>query len=190
MISYLTGAGRVKENVNEGYNRIHDNLKSGQIDQNEYRKQITSHRLQHDKDFRIAHNKKQVALSKAAAKKSLKKKISDVSKEIVKDNPTIGGSNKAAMLKTGLDIAGMNSDSTGGGALSGGLQAASMTGNPYIIAGAAVLGALQGSAKRKAHNKKLDAQGHLGAAQAHSAGEAQKQAAMGQMGRAFQGYFS
>lgn len=198
MTSYLTGAGRVKENVNEGYNRIFEDLKSGKIDQNEYRKQITSHRLQHDKDYRIAHNKKQVALSKAAAKKKLEKKVSDKGKQIGgelsdkgKDIPKEGGgSNKAAMLKTGLDLAGMSSDNAVGGGLSTGLQAASMTGNPFIIGGAALLGALQGEAKRKAHNKAMEAKGHLGAAQAHATASAQKQAAMGQMSRAFQGYFS
>ena len=198
MTSYLTGAGRVKENVNEGYNRIFENLKSGKIDQNEYRKQITSHRLQHDKDYRIAHNKKQVALSKAAAKKNLEKSVSDKGKQIGgelsdkgKDIPKEGGgSNKAALASAGLKLAGMESDSAGGGAIEGGLQAAAMTGNPYIIGGAAILGALQGSAKRKAHNKAMDAKAELGAAQAHATGAAQSQAAMGQMSRAFSQYFS
>tara|TARA_B100000131_G_scaffold77296_1_gene73877 strand:- start:1849 stop:2466 length:618 start_codon:yes stop_codon:yes gene_type:complete len=128
-----------------------------------------------------AEYRKRDALKKAAAKKTLEKGTEKI---------TSGGSNKAALASTGLKLAGMESDSAGGGALEGGLQAAAMTGNPYIIAGAAVLGALQGSAKRKAHNKAMDAKAELGAAQAHATGAAQSQAAMGQMSRAFSQYFS
>ena len=138
------------------------------------------------------------AIEKVVAKKSLEKSLSNKGKDIEetlsdkgKDIPKEGGgSNKAALASTGLKLAGMESDSAGGGAIEGGLQAAAMTGNPYIIGGAAILGALQGSAKRKAHNKAMDAKAELGAAQAHSTGAAQSQAAMGQMSRAFSQYFS
>lgn len=100
------------------------------------------------------------------------------------------GSKKAALANLGLQMAGMKTDSAAGGGISGGLQAASMTGNPYIIAGAAVLGAVQGEAQRRAQEKKLQAEALLAGAQAQSTAASQKQKAMAQMGQAFQRYFS
>lgn len=100
------------------------------------------------------------------------------------------GSKKAALANLGLQMAGMKTDSAAGGGISGGLQAASMTGNPYIIAGAAVLGAVQGESQRRAQEKKLQAEALLAGAQAQSTAASQKQKAMAQMGQAFQRYFS
>ena len=110
--------------------------------------------------------------------------------KVGKSSDLSGGSKAAGLANLGLQMSGMKTDSAAGGGISGGLQAAAMTGNPYIIAGAAVLGAIQGEAKRKAHNKQLDAQAELAKAQAQSTASAQKQKAMAQMGQAFQGYFS
>jgi hypothetical protein len=110
--------------------------------------------------------------------------------KVGKSSALSGGSKGAGLTNMGLQMAGMKTDSAAGGGISGGLQAAAMTGNPYIIAGAAVLGAIQGEAQRKAKNKQLEAQAELAKAQAQSTASAQKQKAMAQMGQAFQGYFS
>tara|TARA_B100000214_G_scaffold299438_1_gene229602 strand:+ start:6744 stop:7331 length:588 start_codon:yes stop_codon:yes gene_type:complete len=195
MTSYLTGAGRVKENVNEGYNRIFEDLKSGKIDQNEYRKQITSHRLQHDKDYRIAHNKKQVALSKAAAKKNLEKSLPNKGKDIEetlsdkgKDIPKEAG--KKVLADAAIKSMNTDSNTAEGAAMEAGMSTLASTGNPYMAAGAAAMGAIQGEQRRRARNTQLAAEGIEASAKAHAAGERHKQAAMSQMSRAFQGYFS
>ena len=110
--------------------------------------------------------------------------------KVGKSSALSGGSKAAGLANLGLQMSGMKTDSAAGGGISGGLQAASMTGNPYIIAGAAVLGAVQGEAQRRAQEKKLQAEALLTGAQAQSAAASQKQRAMAQMGQAFQRYFS
>jgi hypothetical protein len=127
-------------------------------------------------------------IAKKAAVKKMEKAIPEKIDTSV--DKKASGSNKAALANLGLQMAGMKTDNAAGGGLSGGLQAASMTGNPYIIAGAAVLGAVQGEAQRKAQEKKLQAEALLTGAQAQSAAASQKQRAMAQMGQAFQKYFS
>jgi len=135
--------------------------------------------------------KKEKILAETALSKKLAAEsgVKDLTKEVAKKKLS-KGSSKAALANAGLQLSGMKTDSAAGGGISGGLQAASMTGNPYIIAGAAVLGAIQGEAQRKAKNKQLEAQAELAKAQAQSTASAQKQKAMAQMGQAFQGYFS
>ena len=57
-------------------------------------------------------------------------------------------------------------------------------------AGLAGIGLQMAGMKTEAHNKQLEAKAELAKAQAQSTASAQKQKAMGQMGQAFQRYFS
>ena len=172
----------LKGMINEGKGQVFGQGRNSQITGQKIIDHAKKHAQADASRFAIEEGVKNVPkkVAKEAAKKGLEKKVVNLSK----------GSTAAGLTNTGLQMAGMKTDNAAGGGLSGGLQAASMTGNPYIIAGAAVLGAIQGEAKRKAHNKKLDASAVLAGAQAQSTAAAQKQKAMAQMGQAFQGYFS
>ena len=68
----------------------------------------------------------------------------------------------AGRRKSTLEYAGavgIESDNAAGGAVNTALTAATMTGNPYIIAGAAVYGAIQGAAAQKAKKAEARAKG-------------------------------
>lgn len=172
----------LKGMIDEGKGQVFGQGRNSQITSQKIIDQAKKHAQADASRFAIEEGVKNVPkkVAKEAAKKGLEKKVVQSSK----------GSSAAGLTNMGLQMSGMKTDSAAGGGISGGLQAAAMTGNPYIIAGAAVLGAIQGEAQRKAKNKQLEAQAELAKAQAQSTASAQKQKAMAQMGQAFQGYFS
>ena len=101
-----------------------------------------------------------------------------------------GGTNKAALAKMAAGAVGIESDNAAGGAVNTALTAATMTGNPYIIAGAAVFGAIQGSAEADRQKREARAKGIEAESKALSKGEAARRASVGRMSESMAGFFN
>ena len=123
-------------------------------------------------------------IEKVVAKKSLEKSLPNKGKDMSKE------AGKKVLADAAIKSMNTDSNTAEGAAMEAGMSTLASTGNPYMAAGAAAMGAIQGEQRRRARNTQLAAEGIEASAKAHAAGERHKQAAMSQMSRAFQGYFS
>ena len=116
----------------------------------------------------------------------------NLAKDIAKKGAKEGlkGTNKAALAKMAAGAVGIESDNAAGGAVNTALTAATMTGNPYIIAGAAVFGAIQGAAAADKQKREARARGIEAESKALSKGEKARRESVGRMSESMAGFFN